>query len=106
MFPQKGRSNQIRLKDLLCCHQLHPRLKDEQKITSPAVEPEVACGPPDRSAGGSRGERGAPVGVQALPLPDDDANEDEGEEETAQLFRHAASGSCVGDLSLQKIKNL
>lgn len=49
------------------------------------------------------------MGVQALPLPDDDdddANEDEGEEETAQLFRHAASGSCVGDLSLQQIKNL
>lgn len=46
------------------------------------------------------------MGVQALPLPDDDANEDEGEEETAQLFRHAASGSCVGDLSLQQNKNL
>lgn len=43
------------------------------------------------------------MGVQALPLPDDDANEDEGEEETAQLFRHRVP---VCDRSLQQIKNL
>lgn len=58
---------------------------------------------PDRSEGGSRGWEGHRY-VQTPPLlDDDDANEDE---ERSQLFRQAASGSCVRDLRLQQINNL